>query len=263
MNVHMVDKLPSSFLSRLGLTAEECQIYLALMEKGTTTAQNLSLETAIPKTTIYRRLANLEKNALVEEIVEENTTLYRAAPPELLNLLVTKKEEEAKTLRQELPEITQALLGSYGNTDSGTRVLFYRGQEGIEQMAWNTLRCKEKTLRGYSYRTFEEIVGRKFAEKFRDEFAFTGIKARDLYSAEYLKSLNEVGQHNQDWPNWQSRYISPKILDVQHQMDTYDDVLSIYHWHNDEVFGVEIYNQAVANMQKQIFEVLWKMARDG
>ncbi len=257
----MADQALTSFLNKLGLNTEETKIYLTLVEKGTGTAQNISVQTGIPKTTTYRRLANLEKNALIEEIVEENTTLYRAASPELLNLLVTKKEKDTETLRHDLPQIAQELLGKYSATDSGTRVLFYRGQEGIEQMAWNTLRCQEKTLRGYSYRTFEEIVGRKFAEKFRDEFTLTGIKARDLYSAEYIKSLNEVGKHDQDWPNWQSRYISPKILDIQHQMDTYDDVLSIYHWHNNEIFGVEIYNQNVANMQKQIFEILWKLAK--
>ncbi|EKD96520.1 MAG: hypothetical protein ACD_24C00009G0001 [uncultured bacterium] len=44
-------------------------------------------------------------------------------------------------------------------------------------------------------------------------------------------------------------------------MDIYNDVLALYNWHKGEVFGVEIYNDKITAMQKQIFEVLWKMAK--
>ncbi|MBI5452275.1 hypothetical protein HY945_02345 [Candidatus Gottesmanbacteria bacterium] len=43
-------------------------------------------------------------------------------------------------------------------------------------------------------------------------------------------------------------------------MDIYNEIVSIYHWHEGEIFGVEIYNEKVANMQRQLFEMVWRMA---
>lgn len=44
-------------------------------------------------------------------------------------------------------------------------------------------------------------------------------------------------------------------------MDIYNDVIGIYSWHEGEVFGVEIYNEKVATMHKQLFEIVWKIAK--
>ena len=59
------------------------------------------------------------------------------------------------------------------------------------------------------------------------------------------------------------RYLSPEVVDISVQMDIYNDTLAIYSWHEDEVFGVEIHNKKIADMQRQIFEALWNSAGKG
>ena len=61
---------------------------------------------------------------------------------------------------------------------------------------------------------------------------------------------------------FQSRYLPSSILSIDHQTDIYDDVVAFYNWHEGEVFGVEIYNDKVASMQRQIFEILWGMGKE-
>ena len=34
----------------------------------------------------------------------------------------------------------------------------------------------------------------------------------------------------------------------------------MYYWQDNELFGIEIQNQQIADMQRSIFETLWKLA---
>ncbi len=255
----MVDQKLTDFLSKLGIDPEGTKIYLALVGKPAQTAQTVATATAIPKTTVYRRLDELITAGLVDEQLDEYKKRYLATPPESLHLLLVKKESEISQLRAELPDITKLLVPA--NQDPETKVLFYRGKDGIQQMNWNTLKTRGELV-AYTYRAWEEIVGVDYVKKFADELTMANFSGRELYSDEYLKSRRQWGKEPVAyWPRWQIRYIPSKIIDITHQMDIYNDVVAIYNWHEGEVFGVEIYNQKVANMQRQIFDVLWKMGK--
>lgn len=255
----MVDRIIHSFLINLGLTSEEIKIYSSLIEKGQQTILDLARHSQIPRTTVYRLLESMKEKGVVEEIVDEFKTKAKAVNVDTLEFLVGKKEIETQNLRAQLPSVRNALEFITSQNTPDTKVLFYRGKSGIEQMAWNTLRCQDEYLRGYSFRTFEEVVGKNFSNKLKEEYIEKRLQAHDLYSDEYLKSLKEIGPH-EDWPTWKSLYINPEILNINHQLDLYNDVMAIYSWRAGEIFGVEIYNQTVVKMQKQIFETFWNLA---
>lgn len=258
----MADQKVISFLNKLGLTKESSDIYLALLGKTAQTAGQLAAVTKIPKTTIYRRIEELIKLGLVEKKIEEYKKEYFASPADILRLLVIKKEQEARELTEEFPLISKMLITEAQNTDPETKVLYYRGKSGIQQMLWNALKTNKYGLVGYTYRTLTDIVGGDFAKQWNDEFVNRGFTARDLYSIEFIKSKKDPKKQEEgNWGAWKSRYIDPKILDIKHQLDIYNDVVGIYNWHEGDVFGVEIYNAKVADMQRQIFEVLWKLGK--
>ena len=256
--VHMVDQNINNFLSKLGLSSETASVYLALLNKPAQSAQTIAKEAGVPKTTVYRRLEELVTLGLVEEQIEEYKKLYQCSPVETLKLLITKKEQEAKELSAQLPEIVD-LFSATKSLDPETKVLFYRGVDGIKQMNWNVIKTKGEFC-GYTFRTWEEIVGDKYVSDFYEKFLENGFSGREIYSQEYLKSRKNVSSATK-WKNWESRYLDPKIVNVIHQMDIYNDVVAIYNWHEGEVFGIEIYNTKIASMQKQIFEVLWGLSK--
>lgn len=258
----MVDQTLTNFLSKLGIEAEATKIYMAMVGKTAQTAHQLAKTTEIPKTTVYRRLEELIALGLVEEQIDEYKKEYQVAPADTLALLVNKKDLETKNLMAQLPIVSQLLNSSQTSQDPETKILFYRGKDGIQQMNWNCLKAKKEIV-GYSYRAWEEIVGLDFANKFLDEYNFLNLSGRDLISKEYINSrIDQPDVTRPRWKNWQTRFLDPKVVDVNHQMDIYNDVVAIYNWHEGEVFGVEIYNKKVATMQKQIFEVLWKLGKD-
>jgi len=58
-----------------------------------------------------------------------------------------------------------------------------------------------------------------------------------------------------------NRTIPAKILTITHDTYIYNDIYAVYHMFENELFGVEIRNSAIARTQRQIFEILWRIAK--
>lgn len=256
----MVDKKPIlEFLKGLGLTEEEVKIYLGLINKGPQTVLELSRVVKIPRTTLYRQIERLKKEGVIEEIIDQYKSKVEAVSGDRFEHLVREKEYQIAKLKGLLPEVLPLFQGSQSINQPGTKVLFYRGVEGIKQMIWNVLRCKE-VYRGYTFQNWQDLVGEELVEQWSYEFEAKGIPAYDLCSDEYLQNRLKT-RHFGVWNNWERRYIPSKKLTIDHQIDIYNDVVAFYHWEDGEVFGVEIHNQKIANLQKQIFDILFESAQ--
>lgn len=258
----MVDENVTNYLLQLGLNRDEVKIYLSLIGVDRQRVQNIASKSSVAKTTVYRRLARLKQLGLVEEITEESTTYYRAADPSQLHLLLDNKAAAIESLTRKLPPVLDQLSQQILRAEHPTEVKFFRGIKGIQQMTWNILLGKGDVC-GYSFRVFSE-VGSKFSQDWSERFATSGRKARDLYSDAYVQSKQNSKEfsekHHALWPNWQSRYINPNILTITHQEDIYDDVVTFYNWRGEDVFGIEIHNQEIADQHRQLFELAWNAA---
>lgn len=248
------------FLLKLGISNEETAIYLILSQRGILTPLEIARATSINRTKVYRLLERMKEKGLVEEIIDVFRKKAKAAGIEHLALLVKEQEEKAAFLTTQLPTISNLLRGNTSLSQPGTKVLFYRGKEGIRQQIWNTLRTKEEAV-GYTYRPVAELIGDYYYE-WRNEWIKRKLFFRDIINPDYLlykKGVTDSLTHPAD--SFATRIIPPKILLINHQIDIYNEVVSYYNWYEGEIFGVEIYNQKIAIMQKQLFEIVWKLAK--
>ena len=60
---------------------------------------------------------------------------------------------------------------------------------------------------------------------------------------------------------YEHRAIDPKILEIKHDTYIYGDVFAYYYHYQGEYFGVEIHNKEIAKTERQMFEILWRMAK--
>jgi len=257
MNKNIKNSSLASYLHDLGLNHEETKVFVTLVDYGQLTILELARKAEINRTRVYRLLEDLKERGFIKEIIDEHRRLIQAADLHTLEFKIYEKEAQAKRLRELFP-VVASLMHSH-STQPGTKVLFYRGAAGIRQMVWNALRAQGEVV-GYSYRTIYDIVGTKFADEWYEEWRERNLKMRDLFSDAYLKSKPKE-KITFDGAHFKSRYIPSSILDINHQMDIYNDVVGIYNWHEGEIFGVEIYNQKVAAMHKQLFEIVWKLGK--
>lgn len=248
-----VKKKLQEFLMLLGLDAEETHLFLILNTHELLTVLSLSRLTGINRTRVYRILEKLQTMGLIDEVIDQKRKMIRTVGVDTLEFLVKDQETKTKYLREIFPLVSPFLSCTKGN-QSETKVLFYRGKEGIRQQVWNTLRTKGELV-GYSYRPLDELIGDYYG-KWYEEWDKRQLKMRDIYSDEYIQAKKQTLPIK----GIQSRYISSRILNINHQVDIYNDVISSYNWYEGEVFGVEIYNEKIALMQKQLFEIVWKLA---
>ncbi len=245
------------YLRKLGLTEEEAEVYLDLCEHADSTPLLVARRTGINRTKVYRVIEEMAKDRLVEIGVGAKTTHVSPAPVEQLELKLQQKQRRVAELTQNWRVVQEQLEGLVGAQTSETKVKYYKGKGGIEQMVWNVLSAKSEIV-GYTTRDLSDFVGAKFMGEFAQEFVRRNLSMRDIYGDEY-----ETNKHVQySWgERVVSRYVPKKILAIPHQMDIYDETVSCYHWVNEEVFGVEIINPLVAQMQKQLFELAWEKAK--
>lgn len=248
----------ADFLNLLDLSLQEKSVYSTLIQGSDQTVLQIAKSANVNRTTTYRTLERLKSLGLAEEIIEENRVKYRKTGSDKLELLVKQKQEKVKQLNSLLPDISSLINQVSSTTQPGTKVLFYRGRDGIRRMGWNVLKAETGGV-GYSLRPYEEIIGRELLQNWLNEWKSKKRLFRDIFSPDYINYQSQSSMLS-DSEFFQTRFIKPEILHINHQMDIYNNVVAIYNWHEGEIFGVEIYNDKVATFHKQLFEIIWKLA---
>ncbi len=249
-----------TYFAKLGLEPEIADIYIALHEHGPQTISELSRSSRVERTRIYRLVDSLLASNLIEVESHYKRGIIKAAPIANLHILINEKEQELKSLQDELGLIEQ-VLGRNSLSSPVTRVQFYQGREGIRQMFWNELRAKSEIV-GYAYRIIDEPNGKKFMEHYWEEFHKRKLRQRLISGDEFLKSWDDAnvtfGQgYSQRVDDIVYHYISPDVFPVTHACEIYDNVVMYCNWKDNELFGIEIYNQEIADAQRAMFEILW------
>lgn len=246
-------------LREFGLDEIEVKIYLDLLENGPKTPLELSRETSLNRSRIYRYLDKLKQKKLIEESNIGRGLTLKAANPNNFELLIMEKAQELKREQEALPNLLKELTSLPTNIQRVFEVKYYQGKEGIKQMLWNQLSASNREIVAFSFRNKNEMVGKSFAEKIREEQVSRKII---LYEVE-----NETDQGNYwytDVLNWgkyyRSRYIPPKILEIKQYIGVFNNTVSIINWVDGEEVGIEIVNSIYTNTQRQIFWKFWDIA---
>lgn len=251
-----------TYFTKLGLETEIADIYLALYTHGPQTISQLSRTSKVERTRIYRLIDSLLASNLVEVESQYKRGIIKAAPVSNLRMLITAKEQELKNLLDELGLIEQ-VLSRNSLSNPATRVQFYNGPEGIRQMKWSELDAKTEVL-GYNYRSLEEATGKKFMERWADEFEARGLTQQLLFNSDFSASgAKAKGAVTSDRRVKGIAYhqIPTDIYKITHSCTIYENVVAYYNWKDSEVFGIEVYNQDIADSQRQVFNLLWPQGR--
>jgi len=244
------------FLSTLGLTFEQSKIYISLLDEPGVTILQLSRNSKMSRTNVYRLIDDLKSLGLIDEIQRDGKKLIFPVGAHKLELVVKEQESKVEFMRNILPELSSLITSSETINQGGTKVQLYKGIEGVKQMVWNTLRANKECV-GYTFRVLSEVVGEKFEAEWRQEFVFKKLKFRDIVSDSFLASTIGDERRRSDPTIFKTKYLSKTTLDISHQVDIYNNVVAYYLWNESEIFGLEVYSQRIADTQKQLFELAW------
>lgn len=250
-----------NYFAKLGLDPHVVDIYLALQAYGPQSLLQLSRNAGVERTRLYRLIDTLTDYRLIEIETHYKRKVFKAAPITNLQIVLSKREQELRDLHDELGEL-HARMEKTSRQSPLTHVQFYRGTDGIKQMLWNETKCNTENL-AILYENMQHKTKLAFFQRWVEKFNTRDIHCRGIISDHFIQTQQQwYGTHsNERLHHWESRYLPDAIFLITHSMVTYDDVVAYYNWKDGEIFGIEVYNQEIANAQRQFFEMLWQQGQ--
>lgn len=248
-----------SFLKQVGLNDEQADIYLYLQEHGPSSVLSISRGLKTGRTKLYPALEDMTNKQVIAARPQHYGTSYEALPPENLEFLVSEYERKASAVRHNLTAAVHALNSVRTESPQNSRIVEYRGIEGLKQANYNLLKADGE------YFVFEKAnldkhsgIPKHFAEKLRQSFVDRQITGYDMTNNPNWKmdtQITELAKYSK------ARYIDPKIFEIKFETFVYNNVVTLLSYDPSDVICIEIYNEALAAQQKQLFNLLWKMAK--
>jgi sugar-specific transcriptional regulator TrmB len=250
-----------TYFGKLGLDQEVADIYLALYVKGPQTISQLARSSGVERTKIYRLIDDLLESNLVELENHAKRGIIKAAPIANLRILIAQKEQDLKSLQDELGLIEQ-VLGRNSLSSPASRVQFYQGTEGYKQMLWNEAKAKTEVC-SITYQIAQDKTTQTFFDRFIEQANTNDVHYRALYGDRFIQSEREwYDKHENRKPkHYDARYLPPNIMPVTYSQSVYDNITAIFNWKDDEIFGIEIYNQQIADTHRRLFDLLWDQSK--
>ena len=232
-------------LIEAGLNEKEAALYLAGVELGEASIQNLAEQAEVKRPTAYQIMQDLKKKGLFVEVYRGKKKLFLAENPE--NILAILKAKQASFIKA-LPELTMF----YAAGGEKPRVKFYQGVEGLKAIYWDTLQSKKTLLEYGSIDDMYSIMPKSFIAEYVQARAKQGL---------WVRGLIPNTQAGQDYVKNDKQELRELILVTKNkfvfsnEITIYNNKLTIVSF--PEKIGVVIESKKIAETQRSIFELAW------
>lgn len=245
------------YLHEVGISKDACTAYIALFEAGPSSALQLSRQTAISRTHVYRCLDELKKFNLVSAEQLGWGTVFRALPVENLESTFLTREVENVKQKEGLAAVRDMMYQLAGSekVDQAT-VKHYYGLAGIKQANWNLTKA-EKEFFVFEVSHITDHFGTTWGRKLRERTIERGLISHDLTNSKII-TKSELEPYDPEKTHY--RHIDPAILDIQFEMYIYNTTITLLDYSPGSMQSIELENPAFNSMMRQVYGALWNMA---
>jgi HTH-type transcriptional regulator, sugar sensing transcriptional regulator len=241
-------------LTSVGFSANESQIYLALLELGKGTVSQITRNAGINRTTGYEVLNNLVAKGLVTISGKKPRQEYAAESPDKLQRYfdeqMQRNQQYSITVANLVPQ-----LKSLHNVADRPQVRFYEGKEGLVQVYEDTLTSHEP-IRAYASVEDTQHTLPDYFPKYYKRRAAKGIKIRAIFPK--TPEAQELVKHDGEEMR-ETALVPSKEYSFTPEVNIYDNKVMIASW--KEKLGIVIESGEIADMMKKIFELAWAEAK--
>lgn len=230
-------------------------VYLCLAEAGKTTAQRISKNCNIPRTTVYYVLENLVKRGLVFEEQKKGTTFFSPnKPSSIVNLI--RKEKEEIVLKESMAGQLVDLLTPYfkGKLFNVPTIQFFEGKKRVEDMLYEYLDEWHQSMLEtdniwWGYHDYDFIVQhRRWLESY--------WKMKDRSQEILLFSNRSEEERTLKIPNRTVRPL-PKAVQFRSTFWICGAYIVVLMQKNKPQYAFQIKDEVLATNLKVIFRLLW------
>ncbi len=238
-------------LQDIGLHEKEAKVYMASLELGPATADQLAKQSKIVRSTTYVQLESLMKKGLVSTYEEGKKTFFAPESPELLKRLLIQQKEDIGIKERELSSFLPQLLQQFESAGERPVVRFFPGKEGIKLAREELLTTKDKKIDAvFSYEHLLKIYTKDELDAYSAKRKALGIHSRAIYINKEFFAEAELDNLTE------RRFIPPSKMVLNIHIHVCDSRTTIFPLEGT-LFALIIESEQIAAGVKAIFNFLW------
>lgn len=248
-------------LQDLALGEDEALLYTLMLERPRSSVQELAARTPFPRTLLYYILKKLEERGLVTAVKEGPRTVFVAEDPERLYDLLADKEREFERQANGVRELIPRLKNQYRLAGKRPTVRTFEGVEEYRKALDDIILSGPDIVL-----TYEVLGGKKPALETREAHERKRVARKiqeNILFFEDMGALKALKARNYD-DYTQFRSIPPgAAAPFAADLTLYDGKL-LYTSRSDEhePTAILVEDRTLYEMQKSLFESLWKQGAD-
>ncbi len=240
-------KPDSVLFTSLGLTKQEAAVYLAALELGEASVQELARKAGIKRTSIYNFIDRLKDRQIIFETKKKQRSIFSAAHPhQLLEL--------GKMRLSELENAMPQLLAINNRSSRKPRVTFHENIEGIKEVYNDMLNQKQMIVCWSDQKHMWPTLGKEYCEHFPPERARRGIPLKMIATDTpenrgYAKKDKELAR--------ETKFITSDS-DLRTEINIYGNKVILASFRSSPPFAVLIEDRDVAETLRVTWKELWE-----
>lgn len=237
-------------LEQLGFSENEARIYIAALESGLASAQNIAKRASLKRTTAYSVLEYLVNKGFVGKSIVHGKNRFLAEPPEKLLSIVN---DLRTSIEKALPE----MAALYNKNDTKPKITFYEGDKAVQMVYDDTLREKPNEIIELNTDEYFRFNQHNVDPNYIDKRVKLGIKAR------------RIAGTGSGWDTKHKRYDRAELSETiivpresfwpEIEVNIYGNKIAFLNY--AEKMSVIIESKAIANAMRQTYDLAWKGAQ--
>lgn len=244
-------------LQKLGLSDKEAKVYLAILELGEDTAQNIATKADVKRATTYVILEKLMQLGLASTVERGKKTVFIAEnPTELINILEEQKREidSRKSYLDEAMTQLQAIYNAGENNKPIVR--YFEGADGLEALdryGHDQIANDSEMLSVIPIDLIEEQFSARRKTAVEDR-----VKRKIKSRAIYTHKGGEIAEYTNKKELREGKFLSREKFPIDATVQIYPGWgVKFYNFNPSNHFGVLIQSPDLAKNMAQIFELAW------
>ncbi|HIH24620.1 TPA: hypothetical protein HA251_06315 [Candidatus Woesearchaeota archaeon] len=246
--------MDASILKEIGLTDSEIKVYLALLELGDATRNNIVTRSQIAGSKVYEILDKLQTKGLVAIYSQNNIKHFKPLHPNQILNYVDEEKQRIVDVERQVKTILPGLLDLYGEAKSDQEVELLFGLRGLDIIFREQVELLKRNdtcyvIGGTLGSNEPGIVS--FFQKIHSMREHKGIKTKMLYSVGQKATVEKAYKN----------YAGTSVRYIQHTspvaINIYRDRAIIIMF-GKRISAVHIKSADVAKSFLEYFELLWK-----
>lgn len=243
-------------LISIGLTNKEADVYLAALQLGYCTVQEIASQAGINRTTTYTHIKNLIARGLINAVEKNGKVYYVAERPDKLQYIYEQQEKEVQRRRDILNRIMPQLDSIYNIAKDRPEVKYYdyQNQERLQDIRNEIAELRSREMFNiFNYTRYKEYISRQHIQNVLDSI--------DLFKVIYIapnKVLDQKIRYFLDNEKFEIKYLPEEKFAFLCEVLIADDKVYLAR-EKDSLF---IKDQLFSQTLTLLFQALWGIAEE-